>query len=36
VDGIKKTAIVRFKEISSAQTVFTVSREMDPETGKRR
>ena len=36
VDGLKKTAIVRFREISSAVDSYKYSREMDAETGKRR
>ena len=35
VDGNKKTAIVRFKDIQSAETTFKQSREVNRETGKR-
>ena len=34
--AVKKTAIVRFKEIQSAETAYKSSREIDSETGRRR
>ena len=36
VDGLKKTAIVRFKDIATAENTYKHSREIDDETGKRR
>lgn len=36
VDAVKKTAIVRFREIQSAVTAYKTSREIDTETGRRR
>ena len=34
--AVKKTAIVRFKEIYAAETAYKSSREIDTETGRRR
>lgn len=36
VDAAKKTAIIRFKEIHSAENAYRSSREIDAETGRRR
>ena len=36
VDAVKKTAIIRFKEVNSAETAYKSSREIDCETGRRR
>lgn len=36
VDAVKKTAIIRFKEVHSAETAYKSSREIDCETGRRR
>lgn len=35
VDAAKKTAIIRFKEIHSAENAYRSSREIDAETGRR-
>lgn len=36
VDAVKKTAIIRFREVISAVTAYKTSREIDNETGRRR
>jgi len=36
VDAMKRTAIIRFKEVHSAETAYRSSREIDNETGRRR
>ena len=36
IDGTKKTAIVKFKQIQSAESCYKNSREADKITGKRR
>jgi hypothetical protein len=35
VDGTRKSAIIRFKQIDSAAKSYKHFREIDPETGKR-
>lgn len=36
IDGIKKTAIIRFRQVDTAEKVYNHFREFDPETGRRR